>query len=159
VLGKSAMPPVDTKYFGAMDYRDESVFEFPFGLPAFESEKRFVLIDVPESLPLVFLQSLAQRDLCFLAFPLLVVEPDYQLGISEEDLAALELDTHRQPELGTEALVLALVSLRDGHVPTANLMAPVVVNLKSRRALQAVRADRRYSHEHPIGTPEEEGVC
>jgi flagellar assembly factor FliW len=144
------MPSTETKYFGSMAYREESVFEFPSGLPAFEHEKRFVLIESPENAPLVFLQSLADPGLCFLAFPILVVDRDYQLGISLEDLAALELDTSRQPELGADALVLALLSLHDGFSATANLMAPIVINLGTRRALQAIRCDSLYSYEHPI---------
>ena len=139
-----------------MVYREESVFEFPSGLPAFEHEKRFVLIESPENAPLVFLQSLADRGLCFLAFPILVVDRNYQLGISPEDLAALELDTDRQPELGADALVLALLSLHDGFSATANLMAPIVINLGTRRALQAIRCDSLYSHEHPLSLPSAE---
>ena len=133
-----------------MAYREESVFEFPWGLPAFEHEKHFVFIESPENAPLVFLQSLADPALCFLAFPILVVDRDYQLGIVPEDLAALELDTDRQPELGADVLVLALLSLHDGFSATANLMAPIVINLGTRRALQAIRCDSLYSHEHSI---------
>jgi flagellar assembly factor FliW len=144
------MPSAETKYFGTMAYREESVFEFPWGLPAFEHEKRFVLIESPENAPLVFLQSLADPALCFLAFPILVVDRDYQLGIAPEDLAALELSADRQPELGADVLVLALLSLHDGFSATANLMAPIVINLGTRLALQAIRCDSLYSHEHSI---------
>jgi flagellar assembly factor FliW len=147
------MPSTETKYFGTMVYREESVFEFPWGLPAFEHEKHFVLIESPEHAPLVFLQSLADPGLCFLAFPILVVDRDYQLGIAPEDLAALELDTDRQPELGADVLVLALLSLHDGFSATANLMAPIVINLGTRRALQAIRCDSLYSYEHSLAPP------
>jgi len=151
------MPSVNTKYFGTVDYCQESVFDFPFGLPAFEHETSFVLLESPEHAPLVFLQSLAEASLCFLAFPILVVDRAYQLGISKDDLAALDLETTHQPVLGTEVLVLALLSVHDGSSPTANLMAPVVINLRTRRALQAIRGDRLYSHVHPVAAPE--GPC
>ena len=144
------MLSVQTKYFGILPCREEEVFEFPRGLPAFEQEKRFVLIQLPENAPLIFLQSLAQPTLCFLAFPVLVADRDYKLAVTAEDLAALDLDSRRQPELGGEVLVLALVSLRDPFSATANLMAPVVLNLKTRRGLQAIRPDRLYSHQHLI---------
>jgi flagellar assembly factor FliW len=153
------MPLLATKYFGPMDYREDSVFEFPFGLPAFENETRFVPIESPESSPLLFLQSLGQPGLCFLAFPILVIDRAYQLGVSGEDLAALEFDPDRQPALGNEALVLALISLHEGFSATANLMAPIVVNLKTRRALQAIRQDSLYSHQHPVDSPRGEGAC
>jgi len=153
------MPSVNTKYFGTMAYAEESVYDFPSGLPAFEEHRRFVLIEQPEHAPLVFLQSLLKPELCFLAFPILVVDRDYQLGIAEEDRAALELEPDRQPELGTEALVLTLVALRDNFPPTANLMAPIVINLKTRRGLQAIRHDSLYSHQHPIEWHAAEQTC
>ena len=153
------MPFAETKYFKTMAYAEDSVFEFPWGLPAFEHEKRFVLIESPEHAPLVFLQSLANPELCFLAFPILVVDRAYQLGISPEDLNVLELDVARQPELGSEVLVLALLSLHDGFSPTANLMAPIVINLSTRRARQAIRCDSLYSYQHPIAPLCREEAC
>jgi flagellar assembly factor FliW len=144
------MPAVETKYFGTLPYAEESVFEFPLGLPAFEDEKAFVLIETAESAPLVFLQSFSRSNLCFLAFPIQVVERDYPLAIAPEDLEALSLEGSRQPTLGDEVVVLALLSLHDGFVATANLMAPVVLNMNTRRGLQAIRRDRLYSHQHPV---------
>src|SRR5579864_4605234 len=108
------MPSVDTKYFGVLNYSEEAVFEFPHGLPAFEEEHGFVLIESPENAPLVFLQSLTQPALCFLAFPILVADREYRLNMSAEDLAALDLDRRQQPLLGSDVLVLTLVSLHDG---------------------------------------------
>jgi flagellar assembly factor FliW len=144
------MPSVETKYFGTLPYTEESVFDFPQGLPAFEEEKAFVLIKTPEKAPLVFLQSLARSSLCFLAFPILVVDKDYRLEIAPEDLEDLGLDAARQPAPGTEVLALALIALHDEFLATANLMAPIVLNLKNRHGLQAIRRDARYSHEHPV---------
>lgn len=144
------MPLVKTKYFGNMDYVEESVFEFPFGLPAFENEKQFVFIEAADHAPLVFLQSVSTAGLCFLALPIQVVDANYRLAISEEDLSALNLDIDRQPQIGRRVLGLALVSLRDGFPATANLMAPIIINLDTRRALQAIRQDSTYSHERPL---------
>jgi flagellar assembly factor FliW len=47
-------------------------------------------------------------------------------------------------------MVLALISLHGEFLATANLMAPIVLNVKTRRGLQAIRRDTRYSHEHPL---------
>jgi flagellar assembly factor FliW len=173
------MPSLETKYFGTLPYAHESVFDFPQGLPAFEEEKSFVLIggskghgpnedgpkgDGSEGVPLVFLQSMARASLCFAAFPILAVDNNYQLAITPEDLEGLGLATARQPMLGAEVMVLALVSLHDELLATANLMAPVVLNVETRCGLQAIRRDSRYSHEHPIVWPAAhenatEGAC
>lgn len=151
------MPSVETKYFGTLPYAEGSVFHFPQGLPAFEREKSFVLIEQPDRAPLVFLQSLARASLCFVAFPIRVVSDKYELAIAPEDLEALGLDTRRQPALSDEVVVLALVSLHGKFQATANLMAPIVLNLKTRCGLQAIRRDTRYSHAHPLGGQPDRG--
>jgi flagellar assembly factor FliW len=144
------MAQVKTEYFGTMTYREESVFDFPAGLPAFLNEKRFVPIESPPHSPMLFLQSMIQPALCFLALPIQVVDAEYRLAVSREDLVFLDLPSDRQPLIESEVAVLVLLSLHGGLPATANLMAPIVVNLKTRRALQAIRQDSEYSHQHPI---------
>jgi flagellar assembly factor FliW len=102
---------------------------------------------------------LQQSTLCFFAFPILVADREYPLAVSDEDLAALDLDRGQQPKLGRDVLVLALVSLHEGFSATANLMAPIVLNLKTRRGLQAIRQDNLYSHQHPIESRSPEVAC
>lgn len=144
------MPLLASKYFGDVPYSDADIYSFPDGLPGYESEKTFVIIDLPDKRPLVFLQSAAQSSLCFLAFPVLVADPNYELCVSFEDLARLDLALGRQPVIGQEVFVLALLAVPAGGRATANLMAPVVINLRNRTGLQAIRADRKYSHRHSI---------
>ncbi len=148
------MPNVETKYFGTMPFDEESSFEFPWGLPAFEEERRFLPLQMPGYKPLVFLQSTANSGLCFVAIPVLVAEPEYELAVSPEDLRALGLDPGRQPRIGSEVLVLALLSMREEAPTTANLLAPVIVNLATRQALQAIRHDAVYSHAQPLAAQE-----
>ena len=140
---------VDTRYFGNMEYEEDSVFEFPCGLPGFENEQRFVFIELEKFAPLVFLQSLQTSSLCFLALPIHIANDSYKLAVSAEDLAELELTGESQPLLGEEVLVLALLSMHGEISPSVNLMAPIVVNLVRRRAVQAIRRDSLYSHQHP----------
>jgi flagellar assembly factor FliW len=137
------MPFCETLQFGRIEYDAASRLHFSEGLPAFESERDFVLIQRPEQNPLVFLQSVATPGLCFPALPVQVVDRAYTPALNEHDLPMLGFD--RQPVVGTNALFLALVSLHEDD-PTANLLAPVVVNLSTRAAAQCVDADMRYSH-------------
>jgi flagellar assembly factor FliW len=139
------MAVAETAHFGTIDYAEESVIEFPQGIPAFEREHRFLLIQRESSGPVVFLQSLRHPDLLFLTLPVRVVEPGYRGCIAGEDLERLGLAADRQPEEGREVLTLVLLTIgQDGSAATANLMAPVVINLATRRALQSVQPDSGY---------------
>ena len=50
-----------------------------------------------------------------------MVDPEYCLALAAEDLAVLGLEGDRQPRIGKDVLVLALLSVRDGFPVTANL--------------------------------------
>jgi flagellar assembly factor FliW len=145
------MPHVQTAQFGWLDYREDAVLSFPAGLPGFELCQRFALLEQAGLAPLVHLQSLEIPQLCFLAAPVQTIDPGYQPVLLPEDLALLQLEGTAQP-----VLLLALLAAGEDGALTANLMAPVVVNLATRVAVQAVRADTRYSHRHVLG---ETAVC
>jgi|SRR5579884_2954375 flagellar assembly factor FliW len=150
--------PVATNCFGSIPDDAGVHFEFPAGLPAFEHETRFVLLAPLETAPLVFLQSERTPGLCFIAIPVDAICSNYNLALSAEDLEKCGFEPGRVPKT-SEIAVLAILSVGSSET-TANLLAPVVIHLASRRAVQAVRADRVYSHRHPIRLPEvEAGAC
>jgi flagellar assembly factor FliW len=150
------MPELLTKYFGLIEYPEEAVIEFPSGLPGFEDETTFLMMEPVASAPLTFLQSLRQPGLCFLAMPIQSLDPDYRAAITFEDLESLGLSTGRQPFIGAEIWCLAVIAVaKTGHV-TANLLAPVIINRLNRRGVQAIRIDSIYSHQHPV---REAAVC
>jgi flagellar assembly factor FliW len=151
------VPQILTKYFGPLDYQQRDVVRFPSGLPAFEEELEFLVIEPAAKAPLAFLQSTRQAGLCFLALPILTIDPHYALAVSAEDLAELGLDASRQPAIGGEVDCLAVIAAPEHAPPTANLLAPIVINRKNRLGLQAIRVDSTYSHQHRLGPTEE--VC
>ena len=153
------MPELLTKYFGTLPYEEEAVFHFPSGLPSFEDQRRFLPIEPADSSPLIFLQSVTRPGLCFLAFPVGLVDPDYQLTLMPEDLMELGLRPEQASPIGRDTLILVLLSIRDGTPITANLMAPIVVNIETRRAVQAIRCDARYSHAHPCANLAGRSAC
>ncbi len=138
------MPEILTRRFGAIRFEENSVVHFPAGLPGFESRTRFLLVERPAHAPVVFLQSIDAADLCFFTAPVAAIDPNYQLAMTEEDQRLLASPG--------PTLLLAILSSTKAGQWTANLLAPVVIDLPSRRAVQAVRADSRYSHQHPIGS-------
>jgi flagellar assembly factor FliW len=151
------MPLLESKNFGQIPYQPEAVLEFPTGLPGFDERRRFVAVHMQVNEPLVFLQSLEDPELCFITLPLAAVTPGYRLSMSEEDAGVLGLPAGQQPQLGDGLLGLAVVAVKEGG-PTANLLAPIVVNLANRRAVQAIGPGSDYSWEHPL-LPAEAPAC
>ena len=149
------MPHLVTQHLGAIDYTDENICVFPAGLPGFDEETRFLILERPATAPVVFLQSLARPDLAFITLPAYLVDPAYELAATPEDLAALALPP--SPEPGRDFLCLAIVTLSEGDPPTANLMAPIVVNLRTRQAWQVISMQSSHSARHPLRLPWKEG--
>ena len=151
------MPVIETKSFGNISFEPESELEFPSGLPGFENCKRFVAATFAHSEPLIYLQSLEDPDLCFITMPILAVDPAYKLQVSGEDLDQLGLSRVRQPRIGDEVQCVAVISILETG-PTATLRAPIVVNLRNRKAVQAVAPESDYSHQYEL-MPQETAVC
>jgi flagellar assembly factor FliW len=143
------MPVLETKHFGKLSYEADSQLNFPVGLPGFDDRKQFVAIYFVENDPLIYLQSLEDPALCFITMPILAVDPRYRLKVSPEDLAQLGLDSDHQPRIGDDVLCLSVLSLRETG-PTANLLAPIVVNLRNRTAVQAVAPASDYPHQFAL---------
>jgi flagellar assembly factor FliW len=150
------MPKCLSLHHGEIEYAEDTVMRFAGGLPGFEEETAFLPIEIPSARPIVFLQSLSTPDLCFVTLPVFVVDQDYKLALPAESRAAIGLAHNSQPRIGEDVLCLVLVTIQDDGPTTTNLMAPVVMDLRTRRAVQAIREDGVYSHRHvfleaPVG--------
>jgi len=145
------MREIETSRFGPLRYEDTESIEFPKGLPGFESEREFVLVERPESRPFLFMQSTTSPALCFVTAPVALLVPNYALGLSADDMLTLKTDE----SAGLD--VLAIVCAIENQPPTVNLLGPVVINRRARRGVQTIRDDDRYSARHPISAKDSGG--
>ncbi|MBL8215528.1 MAG: flagellar assembly protein FliW [Bryobacterales bacterium] len=136
-----------TRQFGPVQYDDDAVVEFAGGLPAFERDTRFLLIERKELAPILFLQSLVNPDLCFATLPVDSLLPDYQLYVPFEELADLEIG----PETPTSDLLCLAILTTPANAPaTANLKAPVLIHRRLRRGRQIIQVESPYSFAHTL---------
>ena len=143
------MATCETKYWGQLGYTEDSVIDFPAGIPGFEQERRFILIEQQALAPMVFLQSLATPTLCFLSLHVRIVDPDYSLLLDADDLALLGFRGAEAPSIGPELACLTLVRFDEKEI-SANLLAPIAIHIPTRRGMQAIQAGSDYSLEHRI---------
>ena len=138
---------VQTTRFGTVEIAEVDKLTFPEGLLGFAGLSNFVLLDDPQDEIFVWLQSCDNPGI---AFP--VLEPElfftsYQVQLAKTDLQGLDLsanDTFR---------VFTIITIPDDPtLMTANMKAPVVVNLKNRIARQCVLQDNSLQIREPIFT-------
>ena len=132
--------------FGELDIPEEATVEFPGGIFGFPKLRRCCLVPCGSVRGLRWLQSLDDPKLVFLTVEPYLVFPDYEAEVPEQEAAALGL---MRPE---EAAVLTLVTISpEGEAVTTNLMAPIVINTKTRRGRQVIVEGDRYLTKHLIG--------
>ena len=134
---------VVSRRFGTFEVPATSVLHFAQGLVGFAQHRRYVVLDHRPGSPFKWMLSIDDPELAFaVAHPGELVA-DYQPPLA---LAARLLDTE------PDALALfAIVTIpSDPTRMTVNLMAPVVVNLRTRQARQIVFDDPRCPPDHRV---------
>lgn len=147
-----------TKFHGSIPYEPRQVLRVPQGLFGFPDEKDFLLLELPSTHPLVFIQSTHSQNLCFLALPVQIVDPTYKLSLRPEDLFALGYSEDAPPRMGKDLLCLAILTTGEDRAATANLAAPLVVDIAAHRGVQAI-VNEPYSPRHLFRQQEALAPC
>jgi flagellar assembly factor FliW len=135
-----------TRIFGTISVKSDQIITLTPGLPGFSELSRYLLIEAHYPPPFLGFQCLDRPDLAFVVMDPVHIIADYQIaplnGIMQE--------------LGAESFqdlkVLALLTIppERPREMTANLMAPLVINLKNRRGRQFVVDHPKYSLKHRV---------
>jgi flagellar assembly factor FliW len=134
-----------TGRFGEVTYSESDVFEFPWGMPGFTDQHRFLVLQLAEQPAFVWLQSLDDPGLALPAADPWRIFNDYEPRMPAYAVEALSL---QNPEDFT--ILCVVVVTKDAEEMTMNLMAPIVLNLKTRRARQVMLETSGYSVKTPI---------
>lgn len=138
---------VKSTRFGELTVPEDSLIEFPSGLIGFPRAQRYVMIE--HKPPFSWLHSVDDPGLAF------VVVDGFEFGQQFElkpPIGNKEADFKEDDEYA----ILVIVTVRpDPRLTTANLKAPLFVNMRNRKGVQIIFDDQRYSTRHPLWTEEE----
>ncbi|MBO8138212.1 MAG: flagellar assembly protein FliW [Desulfotomaculum sp.] len=123
----------------------DNILTFPSGLPGLPEEKQFKLTALQQDSPFYLLQSARDENICFILINPFSVFPGYEFDLPEEEKN--KLDIKNIEEVAVFCIVNASRGLKNAAV---NLLAPVVVNTRTKTARQVVLNDKRYSIRHPL---------
>lgn len=114
------------------------------GLPGFETSRQFVLVVAPDLGPFTMVKGLDGDAPAFLAIDPRQIDRGYDLSVPARDLSRLGAAE------GDALMWLALVAMSPDGTPTANLLAPVVINPATMRGVQLLRDESAYPVNYPI---------
>jgi flagellar assembly factor FliW len=138
---------IKTSRFGLVELKSEDVLTFNEGLLGFQDLRQFVLLDDPNDDIFAWLQSC---ELPSIAFP--VLEPElfghkYNVNFNRTDLESLKMQAGETPAF------LSIITIPDDPTQmTANIKAPIVINLAQKIARQCVLQDNHLAIKEPIFT-------
>ena len=132
-----------TTRFGSIEIDEDKVLTFEKGILGFPEDRHYALLPHGDKSPFFWLQSLESPELAFVVINPALIVKDYNFEIPDDLEKELEL---KDP---VEAEVLVLVTFRNDNGDkagslTANLLGPLVVNVKNRQACQAVLDPKKY---------------
>jgi flagellar assembly factor FliW len=137
---------INTTRFGRVQVGNEDLITFPEGILGFNDLKKFILLDDPNDDIFAWLQSCETPDV---AFPILEPElflSEYQVVLTKSDLEALKL-ADKKPRC------FSIITIpEDPTLMTANLKAPIVINVQLRIARQCVLQDNQLAIRESIFT-------
>jgi flagellar assembly factor FliW len=140
----TAQISVHSNKFGELSAAEEDILEFPEGLMGFHGLHRFALVTPSKQSPFRLAVSIEDPDVGFAVADPANLFSNYEVDLSHE---CEVLDIESDEDL---AVYVMLSVPEDAMRTTANLLAPLVVNRRTRVGRQLVLSDSRYSTRHPI---------
>ena len=137
---------VNTTRFGDLQVEQERVISMTAPIWGFPDSTRFFLKNHNENSSLMWLQSLDDPDLAFVVIPPVVINPEFKPVITNQIRKELEIDHDSDMEI---VVILTLPSGRPKEM-TANLLAPVVINVRKCLARQILLDPTKYELCWPV---------
>jgi flagellar assembly factor FliW len=128
-----------TGRFGELNLDASELIEFPLGVVGFPELKRFCMVDPGDETLILWLQSVDRPEWAFPVLEPKIFKPDYRVKLSANEKRELNLASLK------DASVFSILTIPSEIADmTANLKAPIVVNLKNSIAKQVVLQETEY---------------
>ena len=136
--GKGSVMQVLTTRFGTVEVEESAVIRFVGPIVGFDTYRDFVVVAVPETVPISWLQSTEDPALAFPVVDPFLIKTGYDITIPEPDAQELRLE-----DTGDAEIFTIVVIPPDVKEMRTNLRAPIVCNVKERIAKQVILNDGR----------------
>ncbi len=140
---------VESTRFGSLEATPEAALDFVDGLLGFPESRAYYVVEIPDEEHYFWLQSGDVPELAFLVTRPWAFFPDYEINVPDNVQEQIGLTDPADSEI---FLLLTVQRDEDGEPTdiTANLLGPIVVNTKSRKACQLVLDDSSYGTRQPL---------
>ena len=134
------MTTLESTRFGTIDIAEETLLRFPAGMIGFPDLERYAIIKQREDSVFLWLHSLDEPGLAFPVVLPWVFYWDYEVKLSDEDMAAINVE--RADQISIYCVVNVTDNVREA---TINLFSPIVINNAERLGRQVINLAEGYS--------------
>lgn len=143
---------IETRDFGMIEIEQNNVITFKQPVFGFEEYTQYVLVSDPNmGNGICWLQSIEQKEVCFILMNPLEICRDYAPVVMQDVLFTLQA----VPEDDLDCWVIAVIGERFQD-STVNLKSPILINHKMNYAMQVI-LEQDYPIRKPILEQESEG--
>ena len=134
-----ALEIVKNDHCAIKQVHNDNIFTFPEGILGFENIKNYVFLMNERVAPFMFMQSLDDSNLSFVCIEIFKICPEYNITLPTTAVDSLGIEDPN------DLLIIGLVTVRkDVEDTTANLMSPIIVNIKNSKAQQVILENSEY---------------
>jgi flagellar assembly factor FliW len=135
-----------TRIFGEIEINENAIVSFFEGMPGFEEVKKYIILGTgDEKSPFKWLQSVDKPEVVFAVVDPFLFKKGYDINLNHDVVKKLQIENEN------DVLVYAIVVVpEDISKISANLKAPVIINVKNSKGMQVVLDTDSYSVRHYI---------
>lgn len=137
---------IKTGKFGEIEIDKSAIFNFVSPIIGFKDLKQYAIVDYKPDSPFKWLQSIEDMDL---AFPITLCSffgINYQFDIPDEEAQLLEIES------ADDVFVCNIANIPSSNPQgaTINMLAPIIVNLKNKKAMQIILKNTDFEVRHKL---------
>ena len=133
-MSEENITTINSVKFGELNVKEENIFNFVLPIIGFNDLTKYTIVDYKPDSPFKWLQSMEDMEL---AFPITLCSffgIDYQFDIPDEEAEKLGIETADD----VLAFNIANIPSSNPQGATINMLAPIVVNISNKKAMQIV---------------------
>jgi len=140
---------VNTMSFGELKIDPQDVYEFPRGIPGFEDNQRYIIVQPDPTLPFCYIQSVEESSITLLVCNPFIFFEDYDFQLTEANQQELNILEEN------DVAVWSVVTVdKQQSGATVNLLAPIIVNIREKCGKQIILNNSDYQIKHKLSFPD-----
>lgn len=138
---------IQTKFHGVLDINENYIIDFKYGIPGFEQETKFIILELFEGSVYKVLQSIQHSYVAFIMVDPWMFESSYEFDLKESVIEELQIESPQQLEIYS-----IMTILEDFSKSTINLLAPIIIHRDENIGMQVVLEGTTYTTKYSIRT-------